>query len=156
MTETIVNIDGTDYTWYYYSEPLEILNAKDINNVIWDVYVLRTALTAKGYELGGYQTVSASYNTELVNVIDILNAVEYNLTGLNTPTIRSIYYGNAVIKTPLQLAHNKQEVWRWFQIVNDLLEVVQGEKAKWGCLLCNDGYPILKDKKIVVRGDYIG
>ena len=43
MTEIIINIDGVDYTWYRYIEPLEVLNAVDINNAVSNAKVIYSA-----------------------------------------------------------------------------------------------------------------
>lgn len=156
MTETTVNIGDVEYTWYRYTEPLEILNANDINNAISNAKVIHTALINKGYTLGDIVESVSGYNTQLVEIVDKLNAVEYNLDVLNDPVIVSAFYGKPVSKKAGQLGHNKEEIWRWFQVLEDILEIVQGVKGKWGYLLCTDGYPSINDKRIVLRGDLIG
>lgn len=157
MTEIRVNIDGVKYLWYRYTEPLEVLNPSDINNAISNSKVIYTALQGKGYSfINQFRESFAEYNTQLIEVIDKLNNVEYNLNILNNPTIWSIFYGNGAWKVAGETAHNKDEIWRWFQILEDMLEIVQGLKGKWGYLLCTDGYPTINGKRLIVRGDLIG
>lgn len=156
MTEIVVNVGGIDYTWYRYDEPLEILNASDINNAVSNAKVIHTALTKKGYTLNEFKENFADYSTQYVDIVDKLNNVEYNLNILNNPTIMSIFYGEPVWKYAGETGHNKEEIWRWFQILEDMLEIVQGLKGKWGYLLCNNGYPTINGKRLVVRGDLIG
>jgi hypothetical protein len=113
-------------------------------------------LTSKGYALDEFIESVSDYNTQLVEIVDKLNNVEYNLDTLNKTNAMSVFYEKPVYKVEGETAHNKAEIWRWFQILEDMLEIVQGLKPKWGYLLCTDGYPTTKGKRIVVRGDYIG
>lgn len=156
MIKISVNIGGSNYTWFRYNEPLEILNATDINNIAWNELVIKTALNNLGYDVPNLSNVSAYFDTQYVEIVDKLNAVEYNLDILNDPTIWSIFYGEPVHKNAGEIAHNKKEIWRWVQILEDMLEIVQGSKGKWGYLLCNNGYPTINGKRLVVRGDLIG
>lgn len=156
MTEISVNIGGSNYLWYRYNEPLEILNASDVNNAISNARVIYTALTEKGYTLNEFREMTATYDTQFVEVVDKLNGVEYNLDVLNDPLIWSVFYGEPVHKNAGEIAHNKEEIWRWFQVLEDMLEIVQGLKGKWGYLICDDGYPTINGKKIILRGDLIG
>lgn len=157
MIYTQVEIDGNFYTWYRYTEPLEILSADDVNYARSNINVIYQALKNKGYELSDLNSwIVAQQNTPFVEIVDRLNAIEYNLDTLNSPIIMSIFYGKPFSKRGGQLAHNKDEIWRWFQILEDMLKIVQGLKGKWGYLRCDDGYPTINGKRLIVRGDYIG
>ena len=48
---------------------------------------------------------------------------------------------------------NRQQWQRWIDILNDMYSIVTGEKNKWCQMLCNDGYPTINGKKIIVRGN---
>lgn len=156
MTVETFTVDGTEYTWYSYTEPLAILNAEDINNAQANCETIKSILTAKGYSLSELSKETAEYSSPLVKIVDILNAVEYNLDVLNDTDAKSIYYGESYRAVAGGLAHNTEQIWRWFQVLNDTLPIVKGEKGKWGYLLCKDGYPTIKGKKIILRGDLIG
>lgn len=155
ITETIT-VNGTQYIWYNYTEPLEILNAEDINNAQSNISVIRRVLISKGYSVDNLKTESASYNSELVKIIDILNSVEYNLDIINSTDVISAYYNESYRAVISGKAHNTEQIWRWFQVLNDILLIAIGEKGKWGCLLCKDGYPTIGGKTILTRGDLIG
>lgn len=156
MNTIQITVDGNSYVWHRYDEPLEVLNAEDINNISDNIAVIETILKFKGYDIKNLKEINASFSSEIVKIFDILNAIEYNLTVINSPNIMSIYYGDAVLKMPTDYAHNREEIWRWIQILEDMLEIVQGIKPKWGALLCTNGYPTINGKKIIVRGDFIG
>lgn len=156
MTVETFTVDGIDYTWYSYTEPLEILNAVDVNNAQANISTIKAILTAKGYSISDLQTEQANYNSELVRIVDILNAVEYNLDVLNDTDIKSVFYGDSYRAVASGLAHNTEQIWRWFEVLNDILPIVKGEKGKWGRLLCSNGYPTVNGKRLIVRGDLIG
>lgn len=156
MTVEIFTIDGTEYTWYSYTEPLEILNAEDINNAQANCETIKSILTAKGYSISNLSKETAEYNSPLVKIVDILNSVEYNLDVLNDTNVKSIYYGESYRAVAGGLAHNTKQIWRWFEVLNDVIKIVTGKVGKWGYLLCLDGYPTINGKRLIVRGDLIG
>lgn len=155
ITETIV-VDGVEYVWHSYTEPLQILNAEDVNNAQSNISVIKDILASKGYSLSALKSEPASYDSELVKIIDILNAVEYNLDIINGTDAKSVYYGESYRATYDKPAHNTEQIWRWFKSLEDAKSIVTGQKGKWGNLLCNDGYPTIKGKRILTRGDLIG
>jgi hypothetical protein len=156
MTVETITVNEIEYTWYNYTEPLEILNAEDINNAQANISTIKAILTDKGYSLAELTTETASYNSELVKIIDILNAVEYNLDVINNTPVRSIYYGESYRAVAGGLAHNTKQIWRWFEVLNDVIKIVTGKVGKWGYLLCLDGYPTINGKRLILRGDLIG
>jgi hypothetical protein len=91
-----------------------------------------------------------------VKIVDILNSIEYNLDVLNDTNVKSIYYGESYRAVAGGLAHNTEKIWRWFEVLNDILSIAKGEKGKWGYLLCLDGYPTINGKRLITRGDFIG
>jgi hypothetical protein len=87
-------------------------------------------------------------------VFDILQNIEYNLTAINQNSVKSAYYVDEVEIG--EYASNKDDIWRWVQVLNDLFDILTLEKGAWGYLLLNDGFPIIDGKKILLRGDLIG
>ncbi len=156
ITETFT-FNGTEFVWYKYTEPLDILNASDINNAQSNIETLKTILDIHVGNYGvGLMVKPASLNTPFSEVVDTLNAIEYNLDVLNTAYTRSVYYGESYSAVAGGKAHNTQQIWRWFQILNDLLPIAKLEVGKWGHLLCTDGFPTINGKRILLRGDLIG
>lgn len=149
-------VEGVEYSWYRYSEPLEILNASDVNRAKHNISTVKDILVQKGYTVGDLITSTAAMNTPLASIVDILNSVEYNLDVLDSTNIKSIYYDKSYRAEVGGLAHNKQQIWRWFQILDDVIEAVKGDVGKWQYLKCTDGYPTINGKKIMVRGVLIG
>lgn len=155
MTVDSFTVNGKGYVWYNYTEPLDVLNASDFNSAQSNIETIRDILNNKGYEIPDLDKSTASYNTPLYNVIDKLNAVEYNLDVIDS-SLKSIFFGETYRAVEGKKAHNKEQIWRWFQILNDLKEIAIGNKGFWGYLLCNDGYPTIKNSRITTRGDLIG
>lgn len=156
MTTETFTINGTEYTWYNYTEPLKILNASDVNNAQANCETIKSILTAKGYSFDDFSKETADYNSPLVKIVDILNSIEYNLDILNSSDVKSAYYGESYRAVAGGKAHNTEQIWRWFQVLNDILPIAKGEVGKWGHLICTDGYPTIKGKRLLVRGDLIG
>lgn len=154
-TETILAVDGNSYTWYNYDEPIEILEPDDVNRAQEMLITIRQVLVNTGHTIGEVALNNASYSTFLTAVAGILNNVEYGLDEVNE-VAKSIYYGESYRAIAGGLAHNKEQIWRWFQVINDFKPIITGEKGKWSYLLCSDGYPTIKGKRIVLRGDLIG
>ena len=156
MTTETFEFKGKTYTWYNYTEPLEVLNAVDVNNAQANCETIKSLLTDNGYSIDELSNETANYNSPLVKIVDILNGIEYNLDVLNEQGVLSVYYGDSFRVVPRGLAHNTEQIWRWFEVLNDLLPIAKGEVGKWGYLLCVDGYPTINGKRILIRGDLVG
>ena len=155
MTLESFAVNGKGYVWYNYTEPLDVFNASDLNNAQSNAETIRSILIDKGYAVSKMSAERASVDTPYFNVIDKLNSVEYNLDILDN-SLKSIYYIKSYRAFEGRKAHNKEEIWRWFQVLNDLKNIVLGNQGIWGYLLCSDGYPTINGKKIITRGDLIG
>lgn len=156
MTIETFEINGKDYVWYNYTEPLDVLNASDLNNAQSNIATIRSILIDKGYNVSEISTERAIVATPYIDVIDKLNAIEYNLDVLDETVAKSIYYKESYKAVEGGKAHNKEQIWRWFQVLNDAFDIAIGKKGMWGYLLCSDGYPTIKGKRLMVRGDLIG
>lgn len=148
-----VVING-NITWYQYDEPLSILEAEDVNYIYENMITIRNLLSEKGYNVGELKGVSASPDTPINKIIDILTNIEYNIDIINSSEIKSQYYGSS--KTIGEYAPNTQDVWRWLQILNELHKILTGTVKVWGYLLCTDGYPTINGSRILIRGDING
>ena len=143
-----------DYVWYNYSQPIEILNATDVQHIKSNIITIRSMLLLKGYNVEPLYNIIADTNTPLINIFDILQNIEYNLDIISSTDVKSIYYIEP--KTIGEYAPNKQDIWRWIQVLNEMYNILTGEFGKWQILLCEDGYPIINEKNILIRGDKIG
>ena len=146
-------IERNGYTWYFYSSPLNTLESEDINNISSNIQIIKEMLIANGMIASDLQTIEANKNTPFIEMFDILQNIEYNLTAINQNSVKSAYYGEEVEIG--EYASNKDDVWRWVQILNDLFDILTQEKGAWGYLLLNDGFPTIDGKKILLRGDLI-
>lgn len=160
-TETIV-VDDIEYVWYNYTEPIRYLSAQDINNANSNFTVLGEILINKGYNFINYSPGNTYYNNrERFNMVIVaLETVESNIERLRFVSgiggrLTSIYYKEKKAVVAGTRAHNTEEVWRWFQIANDLLEIVSGEKGVHTYLRCKDGYPTINGRVLRLRGEKI-
>lgn len=156
MTEENIIVNGNSYIWYNYDLPLDVLNASDVNNAQSNLNTLREIMISKGYNLEALTNVSAEFSTELIKVVEVLNGIEYNLDVLNNTDLKSAFYNQPVTAVAGEKAHDKVKIWRWFKVMNDILDMIRGIKGKWVFLLCQDGFPTIKSKKILVRSEING
>lgn len=140
--------------WHIYTEPLEVLNAEDVNNIQENIIVISNLLKENGYIAYDLTQFIAYKTSDFIDVYNFLQNIENNLWAISQNSVKSIYFGDE--KTLGEYAPNKEEVWRWVQILNDMYGILTGEHGKWQYLLCLDGYPVIRGKKILVRGDTIG
>lgn len=143
-----------DYVWYNYSQPIEILNATDVQHIKSNIITIRSMLLLKGYNVESLYNIIADINTPLINIFDILQNIEYNLDAISDNDAKSIYYIEP--KTIGEYASNKNDIWRWISILNEMYNILTGSFGKWQYLLCLDGYPTIDENKILVRGEKVG
>ena len=153
QVKILVSVFG-EYVWFNYTEPLEILTAADVKHIKSNIATIRSMLLLKGYEVESLKEIYAETNTELNHLFDILQNIEYNLDVISDNDVKSIYYGEPKIIG--EYASNREDIWRWLQVLNDMYNILNGSFGKWQYLLCKDGFPTIDGKKILVRGDFIG
>ena len=151
--EIIASVFG-DYVWHDYSTPIEILNVGDIENIKSNMDTIRKLLVFNEYNVEQLVDVNETYGTQFNGVLEILQNIEYNLDILNNNDAKSIYYVEP--KTVGEYGSNKDDIWRWIQVLNEMYDILIGTFGKWQYLVCADGYPTINGKKILVRGDIIG
>lgn len=132
--------------WTQYTEMLDVLNASDFNNLLYNAIHIRDEMFVKDINVGTLKTKTASMNTRLKDVKQLLNNMEYNLDVLNS-ALPSEFYGQPVRYE--EIAPNKLQVWRWIQILNDLYSKVFDE-TNHKILQCSNGYPVINGQKIAI------
>lgn len=145
--------------WHEYTQPLTILTVEDISNIKDNMDFIKEKIVEKGIPLEELNAVVAEINTPYIKMFDLFQNIEYNLDILNSTSVKSIYWGEP--KSVGEYAPNKEEVWRWLQILNELHDIVMNIVPKWGYLVLTayvekDLVPTIDGKKILIRGDYIG
>ena len=114
--------------FYKYTEPLEVLNSEDLSNFFVNFNTIRTQMVVKGLSVSSFKfPMSGGKNTQLLRVKEILNNIEYNLDVLND-AVPSVYYVKQ--KRYEDIAPNKDDVWRWVQVTNDIYHKLFGDDAK--------------------------
>lgn len=151
--EVLVLVFG-DYVWYDFPVPLEVLNSIDIEHIKSNIMTIRSMLLLKGYQVQPLNDIYTDTNTPFNNIFDLLQNIEYNLDIISDNDAKSIYYVEP--KTVGEYASNKQDIWRWLQVLQDMYNILNGNFGKWQILRTTDGYPIIEGKKIILRGDLIG
>lgn len=148
-----VTVQG-EYVWYDYPAPIDILNVDDLWHIISNMEILRSRILLLGGEIGDFEAVDAQTNTPYRSMRGLLQGIENNLDVLNATPYFSAYYGAPV--TVGMYASDKQDIWRWLRIINDMYAILSGKVGMWQTLLCSDGYPTIDGKRIIVRGDFVG
>lgn len=148
-----VTVQGS-YVWYDYPAPIDILNVDDLWHIISNMEILRSRILLLGGEIGDFEAVDAQTNTPYRSMRGLLQGIENNLDVLNATPYFSACYGAPV--TVGVYASDKQDIWRWLRIINDMYAILSGEVGMWQTLLCSDGYPTIGGKRIIVRGDFVG
>lgn len=155
FVDVAVSVFG-EYVWYDYPEPIEILNAADVQCIKSNITTIRSMLMAKGYDVEPLNNIEASANLPLGKIFDLLQKIEYNLDIINSFEIKSIYYDEPVFVNVTGYASNKEDIWRWIQILNDMYNILNGTFGMWQTALTTDGYPTIDGKKLIIRGDFVG
>lgn len=145
-----ITVQGS-FVWYDYPEPIEILNAVDVQHIDADMSVLRGLIMLTGASVGDFDAVDARVNTPYRSMRGMLQAVENNLTALNNTPYKSGYYGDHV--TVGEYATDRAGIWRWLLIINDIYHILAGDVPMWQALLCADGYPTIDGNRVLVRGE---
>ena len=153
IVELIASVFG-EYIWYDYPNPIEILNVSDIENIKSNMDTIRKLLVLNEYNVEQLVDVNETYGSQFNEILEILQNIEYNLDILNNNDAKSIYYIEP--KTVGEYGSNKDDIWRWIQVLNEMYDILTGTFGKWQYLLCTDGYPTINGKKLLVRGDIIG
>lgn len=155
FVDVAVSVFG-EYVWYDYPEPIEILNAADVQCIKSNITTIRSMLMAKGYDVEPLNNIEASANLPLSKIFDLLQKIEYNLDIINSSEIKSIYYDEPVFVNVTAYASNKEDIWRWIQILNDMYDILNGTFGMWQTALTTDGYPTIDGKRLIIRGDFVG
>jgi hypothetical protein len=148
----IVNRNG--YTWYFYQEVPRYLNSEDVNYIQENIKTIKTLLETKGQVVEELNIKTALKSTPIVEIVDIIDNIEYNLYKVNSTKISSPYKDGYTIYG--RYAPDKSNILKWIKMLNDLFDILTGVKGQWGYLLCADGYPTIDGKRLVLRGDLIG
>ena len=146
----VVDVVGeTEYSWYDYTLPLEVLNSEDVFKIKKNIETIRSMLLVKGISVDELLEVSHQKDTQFYKIFETLQNIELNLDIINDNVFKSIYWESPVIVG--EYASNKEDIWRWIRILNDMHDILTGKLGRWGILLCEDGYPAINGKRIVVR-----
>lgn len=152
VAECKVTVVG-EYVWYDYSEPLEVLNTEDVQHIQANMQTIRSMLLSKGYAVESLENVNPGKNTPFIEMLAILQNIEYNLDRLNGNDCKSLYYLEPKIVG--SRASNYNDIWRWIQILNEMYLILTGTFGKWQYILLNDGYPTIAGKRLLIRGDKV-
>ena len=153
FTATVSVLVQGSFVWYDYPAPLDILNAVDVQHIHANMTVLRGLILLTGEAVDDFKAVDAQVNTAFRSMRGLLQAVEDNLTALNATSFRSGFYRDHV--TVGQMATDREGIWRWLQVINDIYRILAGTAGMWNVLLCSDGYPTIGGEHIKIRGDLI-
>lgn len=127
----------------------EFLNVDFFNNIYKNADIVRDMMQARGYGVkpfpSGYWV--ARTNIGIAEVKRYINYIEICLDMLND-ALESQYYVQS--KTYEKYAPNKEDIWRWIQVLNDLYSQVAEDEENVYILKTTDGYPTIDGKRISV------
>jgi hypothetical protein len=162
-TSISISVSG-EYVWHDYSEAIDVLNSQDIDNIKSNMNTIRSMLLLNGDSVASLNVLNNSVDIQYEDMFDLLSNIEYNLDILNGSNeisqARSIYYIEP--KAITNVASNKEDIWRWIQILNDMYNILNGTFPKWQrlVLIAEDEdlflAPTINDKYIILRGDFVG
>lgn len=145
-----------DYVWYEYSQPIEVLNAIDLDHIASNIRTIHSMMIEKGFNSPTLEgNINPSADIKLTEMFDLLRKIKYNVTVIGTGELPSIYY-DYLLQDMGEYAPDKDEIWRWLQILNDLYDMLNGTFGMWQTVLTTDGYPTINGKRLITRGDFVG
>jgi hypothetical protein len=127
----------------------EFLNVDFFNKIRNNALIVRTLMYTKGYNVAPFPGGSwtARTNIGIAEVKRYINYIEICLDMLND-ALESQYYVQS--KTYEKYAPNKEDIWRWIQVLNDLYSQVAEDEENVYILKTTDGYPTIDGKRISV------
>lgn len=129
------------------------LEAETVNQVYENALYLKQQAESKGITVSSLVNPNASYNTQIADVLSVLQNTENDVAVINKDVAESIYYDEQkTIGSRFTLA----DYQRWVLCLTDLYDIIVNGKCKWGILKLSDGIPTIGGKTIIMRGDSIG
>ena len=139
--------------WHNLDLNIATLEAETVNQVYENVLYLKQQAESKGITVSALVNPNASYNTQIADVLSVLQNTENDVSVINEDVTESIYFDEQkTIGSRFTLA----DYQRWVLCLNDLYDIIVNEKGQWGVLQLSDGIPTIDGKTIIIRGDSIG
>lgn len=129
------------------------LETETVNQVYENVAYLKQVAESKGITVSALTNPNARYDTQISDVLSVLQNTENDVAVINEDVTESIYFDEQkTIGSRFTLA----DYQRWVLCLNDLYDIIVNGKGKWGILQLSDGIPTIDGKTIIMRGDSIG
>lgn len=136
-----------------YIEPPNPANATDINNIYENQKYIFDKLIEQGVTPDTLSEILATPTMQYSSIADVYINLEKNLDKIGDNEYGSAYYGNSVTRGSYE--PDRDEWQRWLNVLNDMYNILNGIVGKWQYLCCSDGYPIINNSKILLRGETI-
>lgn len=139
----------SEYVWYDYSAPPEILNTEDLEHFYENTKTIRGLLATKEIVVEELIENIPLKSTPVSKILETLQNVEYNLDKISSNIYKSVYYVSPV--SVGDNGSNYDDIFRWINILNDMHSMLIGDIGRWSYVLLDDGYPTIEGKRIIIR-----
>ena len=133
------------------------LEAETVNQVYQNVAYLKDVAESKGITVSALTNPNASYSTQIVTVLYVLQNAEDDVSTINEDVTESIYFDEH--KT-IGMWFRLEDYQRWVLCLNDLYDIIVNEKGQWGRLYLTQeqGQPFvqIENDDVYIRGDTLG
>lgn len=163
VCEVTVVAAGSLEGYQNYYEPVDFLTENVLNNIWRNAQIIKALFdlqTKDKYRIGAITkppqstvngVVQPYGGTQLADVKAVLDGVETDMQVLNSSKIESVYYITSSYRID-PWGIDKDGVWRWLQILEDLFQMLTTDVGYWGCLQCTDGTPTVDGRTLAARG----
>lgn len=163
VCEVTVVAAGSLEGYQNYYEPVDFLTENVLNDIWRNAQIIKALFdlqTKDKYKVGTITkppqstvdgVVQPYGGTQLADVKAVLDGVEEDMQVLNSSKIESVYYITSSYRID-PWGIDKDGVWRWLQILEDLFQMLTTDVGYWGYLQCADGTPTVDGRTLAARG----
>ena len=163
VCEVTVVAAGSLEGYQNYYEPVDFLTENVLNDIWRNAQIIKALFDLQSkdkYKVGAITkppqstvdgVVQPYGGTHLADVKAVLDGVEEDMQVLNSSKIESVYYITSSYRID-PWGIDKDGVWRWLQILEDLFQMLTTDVGYWGYLQCADGTPTVDGRTLAARG----
>ena len=143
-------------SWNELELNIALLQPYIVNQVYENIEYLKGALETKGISVDTLQVVNAQYDTQIVDVANMLQSIENDLDKINDNKAQSTYYNE---HKDIGNIFTVDDYNRWVLILNDLYDIIVNNKGIYKAIKIKENglykYMIIDNKQVVVRDEVI-
>jgi len=132
------------------------LEAETVNQVYENAAYLKQVAESKGITVSALTNPNASYSTQIVDVLSVLQNTENDVAVINEDVTESIYFDE---QKTIGSRFTLSDYQRWVLCLSDLYDILVNEKGQWGQLYLtqeeNQPDVQINENDVYIRGDMI-